>query len=390
MFSRDLKILAFAFFCMFFGAAHQPLIVPYLTEVGNWTSLQATLLLVAVYASFMLWRLGVGYSIGKLGDYRSVLIGSLTYTLFALALLVTRHPIVLFLVALLWGWGAASLWLTSGTLVLDATRRSKYGASSGFFYMATNLGFAIGGIAYGEILRQSTNVAAGHSYRLILTVGAMLVANGILLAVPKREIKREVGLRQTLAFWRVPELRVAAFLQWAAALGFGIILSPFASYVQESFGSALIGITTLAYPLIRAILSLVGGSLSDALGRGKTLLVAFIGGSVGLLIASGWNHPAGAALAALALGFQGGMVPPVSTALVGDVVPSHQRHLALGAVFFWRDLGAITSMLGGQFIAQTAGGFQRSFVAFAVLFLVCAAVSGVLIRHEKQGQIHSP
>ncbi len=382
MFSRDLKVLGLAFFCMFFGAAHQPYVVPYLTEVGGWTSFQATFVLVAVYASFMFWRLGVGYSIRWLGDYRSILIGSWTYPLFAAALLLTRNAAVLFPVAVIWGWGAASLWLTSGTQVLDASKRSRYGAATGLFYAATNLGFAVGGIVYGEILKQSIDPAMGHRQRLLLTVGAMLVANVVLLAVPRRTVHRETGLGKTLRFWFMPELRIASFLQWAAALGFGIILSPFASYVQESFGSAAIGITALAYPLIRAVLSLVGGSLSDLLGRGRTLLMAFIGGAVGLFIASGWHHPAGAAVAALALGFQGGLVPPVSTSLVGDVVPPEQRHLALGAIFFWRDLGAITAMLGGQFIAQSLGGFQRSFQGFAILFVFCALISVQLIRRE--------
>ena len=80
---RDLKVLSGAFFFLFMGAgAQQQFLLPYLREATSWGTMRYSSVLAAVYFSFMLWRLGIGYSIRALGEYRSIVLGSLTYTAF--------------------------------------------------------------------------------------------------------------------------------------------------------------------------------------------------------------------------------------------------------------------------------------------------------------------
>jgi len=383
--SPNLIVLSSAFFFIFFGSAHQQYLKPYFTELFGWGPIKGSVVIATVYISFMFWRLFVCYSIRLLGDFRSIILGAATYCLFVVALLLTDSFIGLFSMAVIWGWGAASLWITSGAQVLDASHESRYGAASGLFYTMIHLGFAIGIFAYGRILKhyRFMQLAHAHNLRLIVTLIAMIIGNLIIFRLPKRQIKREADLRQIFVFMKMPQFAIAGFLQFSSALGFGILLGLFSDYIKDEYGSAYLSITAFFYPLARAFLSFGGGALSDRLGRGMTLFISFVIGSIGLLIAGLWQGLVTAALAAFSLGFQGGLVPSISMALIGDDIKSQRRHLALGAVFFWRDLGVALALLLGPSLKLMLKSFQSTFGIFSIIFLACAVASVILIRYEK-------
>jgi len=281
--------------------------------------------------------------------------------------------------------------------------------------MFTHLGFAAGILAYGGILEyySSTKLAHAHDVRLIVTAMAMVIGTSIMFILPKHKIKREANLRQIFAFMKIPKFAIASFLQFASALGFGILLGLFSDYIKEEYGSAYLSITShlrmqcsscamllvcnaprvqcsedamllvCNAPRVRAFLSFGGGALSDRLGRGKTLFISFVIGAVGLLIAGFWQSLTAAALAAFSLGFQGGLVPPISMAIIGEETKSQRRHLALGAVFFWRDLGVVLALLLGPSLKLMLKSFQSTFGIFSIIFLLCAIVSVILMRTEE-------
>jgi len=384
--SPNLIILSSAFFFLFFGSAHQQYLKPYFSEVLGWGPLKGSIVIATVYISFMFWRLFICYSIKLLGDFRSIILGAATYSLFVMSLLLTDSFIGLIFMAVIWGWGAASLWITSSAQVLDASYKSRYGATSGLFYMMTHLGFATGIFTYGRILDyyKSVPLTYAHNVRLIITLIAMVIGNLILFKLPKQQIEREVNLRQIFVFMKMPKFTIAGFLQFASALGFGILLGLFSDYIKDEYGSAYLSITAVFYPLARASLSFGGGALSDKLGRGKTLFVSFIIGSIGLFIAGIWTSLITASLAAFSLGFQGGLVPPISMALIGDDIKPQRRHLALGAVFFWNNLGVVIALLLGPSLKLMLKSFQSTFGIFSVIFLICAIASVILIKYEQK------
>lgn len=382
--SPHLVILSSAFFFMFLGSAHQQYLKPYFSEVLGWGTIKGSVIISTVYISFMIWRLFVCYSIKFLGDFRSIILGAATYPLFVVALLITDSFIGLLLIAIIWGWGAASFWITSSVQILDASDKSRYGASSGLFYMMTHIGFAIGVFIYGRILEYYGTIQLEHAHnvRLIVTLIAMIIGSLIIFKLPKLKVKREANLRQIFSFMKMPQFTIASFLQFSSALGFGILLGLFSDYIKDEYGSAYLSITAVFYPLARAILSFGGGALSDRLGRGMALFISFLIGSMGLLIAGLWTSLFTAAVAAFSLGFQGGLVPPVSMALIGDDTVPQRRHLAFGAVFFWRDLGVALALLLGPSLTLLLKSFESTFFIFSLIFFVCAIASVVLIRYE--------
>ena len=47
----------------------------------------------------------------------------------------------------------------------------------------------------------------------------------------------------------------------------------------------------------------------------------------------------------------------------------------LGAMFFWRDLGVVTAILGGQYLRVALGTIRAPLIAFGLIFLACAVWS---------------
>jgi len=373
-------ILSGAFFLIFMsGGAQQQFLLPYLKSTTTWGTMKYSFVLAMVYISFMVWRILVGYSIRALGDYRSIVLGSLTYTGFVATVLFTKQFTFILFMAMLWGWGAASMWIVSSSQILNVTERTRYGATSGFFYFWTHVGFTLGVL----ILGLAQNRWGGDGlYRLSLAI--VLVGNGVMLFVPRRSVER--GARpvgEILRMMRTRKVQIVGFLQFCSALSFGLLLGVFADFISEEYGHPYL-LLTVFFPLARAILSLGGGMVSDRLGRGRALFLGFFISGVGVLISAGWSSPIAVALSVLALGIQSGMVPPVSMALIGDSVEPKRRHVAFGAIFFWRDFGVVMAILGGQFVRLQLGGFGMTFLLFGLLFLACAFLGLRLTRREEE------
>jgi hypothetical protein len=86
-----------------------------------------------------------------------------------------------------------------------------------------------------------------------------------------------------------------------------------------------------------------------------------------------------------------------SMALMGDVAKSESRHMALGAIFLWRDLGIVIPLFVAGALKgllpnpQDSGAVGRVFHAalfgFAAVFVLCAFLTDAL---RKAVQRHAP
>lgn len=376
--SRDLKILSISFFFIFIGSSFQQFLIPYLQNSTSWGVMKCSVILMVVYSTFLFWRVFVNYTIKWLGDYISIFLGSLTYSGFMLSLYLTKQYPLIILSAFIWGWGAAALWITSSSQVLDASRSSQYGMASGIFYFATHLGFAFGVFLLGYI---GERLSGDHA--VLTAFFAVLIGNVLILFIPRRNTQRESNIGIAFTMMLAKKIKIVSFLLFASSLSFGLMLGAF-SGVAQKYGFAYLAGTAVFAPIARAVLSLVGGLISDKLGRGKTLFLSFAISTVGLLSAGIWSNVVTLAFTALSLGLQGGLVPVSAMAIIGDSVNTERRHLAFSATFVWRDLGVVLSLFFGQYISSKLGGFSGTFIIFAGIFFICSLISLSLIKHEKE------
>jgi len=375
--SRDLKILSVAFFFIFTGSSFQQFLIPYLQGATSWSAMKCSVILMVVYSTFLFWRVFVNYTIKLLGDYLSIFLGSLTYSGFMFSLYLTKQYPLIILSAIVWGWGAAALWITSSTQVLDAVKTSKYGMASGIFYCATHLGFAVGVFMLGNIGERF-----GGDWSVLTAVFAIVIGNIVILFIPRKRVEREFDIRIAFTMMLASKIKIVSFFLFASSLSFGLMLGAFTGIAKEH-GLAYLASAAVSAPIARAVLSLVGGAVSDKLGRGKTLFLSFAISSVGLLFAGMWSNIFTLGFSALSLGLQGGLVPVAAMAIIGDSVPSERRHLAFSATFVWRDLGVVVSLFLGQYLSALMGSFKGTFIIFACVFLICAFLSLILIKREK-------
>ncbi|MGQ9607716.1 MAG: MFS transporter, partial [bacterium] len=374
--SKDLIILSIAFFFIFMGSSFQQFFIPYLQETTTWSVMKCSVILMVVYTTFLFWRIFVNYSIKFLGDYLTIILGSLTYSGFVLTLYITKQYYILVISALVWGWGAAALWITSSTQILDAAKKSKYGTASGIFYCATHLGFAFGIALLG---RMGQKFSGDHA--MLTAFIAIIIGNLIILFVPKNKVERNFDVQIAFSMMLDAKVKIVGLFLFASSLGFGLMLGAFTNVAKEHGFAYLAGAAVFA-PIARAVLSLLGGAISDKLGRGKTLFLSFLVSFFGLTSAGIRSNLATLGFSAFSLGVLGGLVPVAAMAIIGDSVSIEKRHLAFSATFVWRDLGVVISLFLGQYLSMLLGGVRTTFVIFAGIFLVCALLSLILIRYE--------
>ncbi len=338
--------------------------------------MRCSVILMVVYTTFLFWRIFVNYSIKFLGDYLTIILGSLTYSGFVLTLYITKQYYILIISALVWGWGAAALWITSSTQVLDAAKKSSYGIASGIFYCATHLGFAVGIALLGRIGQKFSG-----DYAMLTAFIVIIIGNLIILFVPKNKVERNFDVQIAFSMMLDAKVKIVGLFLFASSLGFGLMLGAFTN-VAKKHGFAYLASAAVFAPLARAVLSLLGGAISDKLGRGKTLFLSFLISFLGLVSAGIYSNIATLGFGAFSLGVLGGLVPVAAMAIIGDSVSTDKRHLAFSATFVWRDLGVVISLFLGQYLSIVFGELKTTFITFAFIFLICAVLSLILIRYE--------
>lgn len=117
---------------------------------------------------------------------------------------------------------------------------------------------------------------------------------------------------------------------------------------------------------------LVGGFLSDRLGRRFTMLVGLVGGAAMMLVLGFVRHELAIAAATFGLGLLGDVYRPAVWAAATDLVPEQDRTRAFGLLYWVINLGfAIAPMLAGLLSSVS---FTLLFVADAATTLACAVL----------------
>jgi len=338
-----------------------------------------------VYGTFAVWRIFIGYSMRLLGRRLSIFFGTLTYALLPFALQYFHFPGGLHLAAAIWGWGAASAWITSSTQILDLTEKHRYGKASGLFYTCVHVGQGLGVLILSWLGGRGD--WDGQSIFWALQYATWITVLGSLLALGVSEPKIAVEippLRELLTMPFLPKARILGFYSIAASMGFGVLLSSFAAHIVAHYGPQAVAPITLSFYVGRLLFTYAAGSLTDRVGAVAVLVASFLLSAVGFLLPAVVTTPVTLGVGALAMGLMQGTVPVASMRIVGDSTQKGRRHLAFGAIYVWRDLGVVAGLLGGAAFQRAVGDFGLSLLVFAAAFLLSAALSPALARRAQE------
>ncbi len=366
---RDLVLLSSAFFFIFLGpGATQQFLIPFLAAQTGRSHSDCSWILAAVYLSALVWALLCGYTVRWLGARRAIVAGLATYAGFSAAVFARPTFACALAAAVLWGWGAAAVWVSGPTRILENESPFQRGRASGIFFSAVFLGQAIGVIALGRIT----------DARWIFGVAAVIGAAGVACAWfvrPGRVEVRVVKFTDAAAALASKRGAFLAGIALVSAMGFGVVLSPLCSSVDKRLGFGRIAELTIWFYVGRLVMAWAAGWLSDRWGRLQVLALAFLLGAGGLALAAWSAAPVMLAAAALALGMQAAMLQTPTMALVGDWIPPERRHLAFGALYAAKNLGVSFAILFGQDLREHLGGDPAAFGVFACIMACCAAAA---------------
>jgi MFS family permease len=231
----------------------------------------------------------------------------------------------------------------------------------------------LGVLLLGMVLHSYADPAQGQTAILVIAVALSACGNVLALFLRiKPKTRPPAKLSDAVQCLRSRAGRYLVLLSIATYLGWGLLLSSFASLVRDIGQDAKLQWIVLPYYAGRLVVAWIAGHTSDKVGRERVMLSGFALGTSSLVAAALWpTAPVIAAVSAV-LGMQAAMVSVSSTAAVGDYVREDERHLIFAGTNAWGYLATGLTMIGSQLLRQRYESFAPSFLLFAGFYGVCA------------------
>ncbi len=379
----QLLILCGGFFFAFLGpGALQQFLIPTLQDNTGRSAPECSLVLALVYLAGAASLTIYAHCLRFLREKPSLVLGLLTYTLFALAVALKLPYWAMLLAAALWGWGAEVIWATGPTRVLDDSDRAQYGSVSGFFSSATYSGQMIGVLILGSVLARP---GWGAPAMLGLAVAFGLTSNLLSLALSTKSVDRKPPqFSDALAALRNVQGRYIIALVVANCLGWGLLLSGFGTLMADLGALSKLHWVTLPYYAGRLLIAWLAGRLSDACGRERVLIVGFLLSAAVLGLASQTVSALIVAILAAVLGAQAANITVNTTAMVGDVIEPKERPAIFAGINAWGYVATGVTVLLSQYLRWQFGNFALCFGLFGATYLGCALLTWNLARTRRR------
>ncbi len=155
----------------------------------------------------------------------------------------------------------------------------------------------------------------------------------------------------------------------------GAMLFPFFTlYLTRKFGINMttVGVIFMAFSLSSFLGSMVGGALTDRLGRKRMLLFGLVMSALTSLLMGVLNDITLFVLAAVLVGVMADAAGPAQQALVADLLPEEKRASGFGILRVIFNLAVVIGPLIGGLLAVQS--YLLLFIADAVTSLITAAV----------------
>lgn len=388
-------LLPVTFFWVFFGLASvQTFVVPYLREQFRMREGFAVTVLASIYLILGVSRFFISHVIQRIEKKATILLGVWGYVLFPLLLLFGNGFALGMAASALLGLGGALLWTASSAQVLDVSEKDAYGRASGILQLFTLMGNALGAWFFGFMVIHRDSPCArailhgarsahhwlggvrplDSQYAIVFATACLLgvVALGSAVLIPSVRTKTTTpDFIEMAKFVTSRERLFAPVILMIQFSTYGIMLTFVNQHVEARLGGESVGTIHAWFLGSGAVLSYIAGTVSDRIGRKRTLGGSFAVGALGMtLFAAAWSKPV-FALAAVLLGVVFGGVPSVALAYVGDISTPENRPSVHAFVFAWRDFGLVAVCYIRLLLGKSVGA-SACFLVFAGVFLAVA------------------
>ncbi|MGW4892593.1 MDR family MFS transporter [Kitasatospora sp. NPDC004240] len=150
---------------------------------------------------------------------------------------------------------------------------------------------------------------------------------------------------------------------------------------ERGYPPSYAGLVAALFGLGSAIAAIVGGVLTDRIGRRPTLLVAQVGTAVFTAVLGFTDGQVAIAVVAFLVGFCGNASRPATSAIIADLVPEADRVRAYSLNYWAINIGFGVSAAAAGLVA--AHGYLLLFLLDALSTLICAVVVFVRIPETR-------
>lgn len=350
----------------------------YITEMGGEN--QKGLIITLFTISAAISRPFSGKLSDTIGRKKVMIIGM------ALAVIVTLlYPIFtvvsLFLVLrFLHGFSAGFLPTGATALVTDILPSEKRGIGMGIWGVFSSLGIGI-----GQFMGASIRIELGLT-NLFFVAAGFTVLTGILLSLIKETLPNPVPFSMKLLkiSWAdvfEPSVIPAAMVMFLSAVSSGVI------FVITPDMSGYLGIENkgwffIFYVLATISVRLFAGSLSDRIGRRKTLLLGMVLLTISMVMVGSSTDATMYTISSVVFGVATGISSPTLFAWTADLSHPERRGVGAGTLFIALELGIMV----GSFSTLATYSNTMESIGAAFAFAVVLALFAILylIWHLKK------
>jgi len=365
--SKDIKILAFSFFLIFFGYnGVQQYITTFFSEKGFKNIGFYSLLVIYIFLflfSFLAIFLSLKFSLKKLMAF-----SSLTYTFFVFSLL-SYHYWILYAFSALLGVSAAFLWTAQRAFLIRKSNKKNYGKNSGFFVSLQRLGSFLGIVFFSFLLSR-------FSFGLSIFLYAVFPFLGFLMLLVLKEPERQALYFNFRLIDFLNKIRKAKILPRLSLFYFcsgfilGLILGTIPFQIRSILDPHWIGIITSPFYIFSFLLAFPAGLLSDVIGRKNIIILGYLFLISGMLSLYFGNSFFPILLGIILLSIGTPFVLPASISLIGDVGSERNFEIIGGFFLGIGSLGTVVSLLLGLFLREGLVYIISIIIAVLTLWMI--------------------
>lgn len=366
MIPKDIKFLAVAFFFIFFGYnGVQQYVTTYFGKIGKVDIGLNSLILV--YLGVLIFYIPSTFLILRLGLKKSLIFGTVAYSLFIFSLLSGQAHLI-YLAAIFLGFSAALLWTSQSIYLLRTSDSRFYGANSGFFQTIFQLGSALGIFLFGLLLYLF------EMKNLILIFG-LIPLFSFLFFWRMEEVKIPPKENPILTFRKIishPSVLRLSSLSFVGTFILGLSFGFLPKEISKFFAPVFVSFLVMPLRTFPIFFSYFFGRLSDRRGRKKLLLIAYLIIILGFFLLLPAARPIFLVLSIFILAAGFSLMKPLISPLIGDIGDHKNLEFVNLAFSLASGVGVLTALFVSKvFYGEAQLVFLISIgVALASLLLV--------------------